>query len=151
MSVPRLRHLALALAATIGVASGCTSTAGQVTPMPDPTPAPGTAVVRGSVSYRDRSALPPDAAMEVWITDVTPGLMLTMAVVAQQRFPTSGRQVPLAFELSYDPARVDPTHRYAIKAAISSGGQMRYSGESEFRPPTGGGPATVSIMVAAPR
>lgn len=117
--------------------------------MPQPAPAPGLAVVRGTVAYRDRSALPPDAAVEVWITDVTPGIITTMAVVAQERFSTNGRQVPLPFELTYDPTRIDPTHRYAIKSAISSGGQLRYTGESEFRVPLGGGPATVNLIVAA--
>jgi putative lipoprotein len=37
--------------------------------------------------------------------------------------------VPIPFELSYDPARIDPDHAYAVKAVIKSGGRTLFQSE----------------------
>ena len=54
--------------------------------------------IRGTVTYRDRSALPPDAEVEVWIMDASPGMM-TQVILAQTTVKANGRQVPIPFEL----------------------------------------------------
>ncbi len=142
------RNRLLSLLAGIGLVSGCTPAGGQLTPKPEPSVSPGAAAVRGVVTYRDRSALPPDARIEVWMVDVSPGIA-TMAVVAREQFAAGGRQVPIAYTLPYDTARIDWFHQYKIKAAISIAGQLRYVGETEFRPQRQRDTAPVNLIVAA--
>jgi heat shock protein HslJ len=75
--------------------------------------------VNGQVTHRLRRALPPDARVSVRLEDVSradaPALLLD-----EQSFPTGGRQVPLPFELSYDPSDIHPRNRYALRAEIRS-------------------------------
>ncbi len=105
-------------------------------------------MVRGTVAYRDRSALPPESVVEVWITDVTPGLMMTMALVGEAKVSTNGRQVPIPFEVTYDPSRIAADHKYAVKAAIRSGGEMLYASTQEYAVITGGNTGNVNILVS---
>ena len=72
-------------------------------------------IVRGSVTYRERMALPEDAEIEVWITDVSP-IVQAVPIVAQTTVKADGQQVPIAFELPYERERIDPEHTYAVKS-----------------------------------
>ena len=74
--------------------------------------------LRGTVSYRERMALPPTAQVEVTLADVS--LMDAPAsVIARQSFTADGRQVPFAFSLTVDQRRLDPRHSYAVAARIT--------------------------------
>lgn len=103
--------------------------------------------VSGTVAYRERMALPPDAEVEVWITDTSPGIV-TMAILAQVSVPTAGKQVPVPFTLPVDPARVEPTHTYGLRAVIKSGGQTLFESREPVPVLTQGHPATVSLLLA---
>lgn len=83
-------------------------------------------VLTGTVAYRERVALPPDAIVEVWMIDASPG-MLTQAILAQTTIATQGRQVPIRFELRYERDRVLPDHHYVVKAVIKSQEQMLFA------------------------
>jgi putative lipoprotein len=102
--------------------------------------------VTGSVSYRERMALPHDATIEVWITDVSdsaaPGAML-----AETAIEPEGRQVPIPFELRYDPAAVNADHTYAVKATIRSGGQIMFSTAADYYVITQGNPTAIDLML----
>jgi putative lipoprotein len=102
--------------------------------------------VTGSVSYRERMALPQDATIEVWITDVSdsaaPGAML-----AETAIEPEGRQVPIPFELRYDPAAVNADHTYAVKATIRSGGQIMFSTLADYYVITKGNPTAINLML----
>jgi len=39
-------------------------------------------------------------------------------VIATQTIPAEGRQVPIPFELTYDPALIDQTQTYLVAARI---------------------------------
>ena len=74
--------------------------------------------VTGSITYRERSALPPTAQVEVTLADVS--LMdAPSKTIAQQSFTADGRQVPLAFSLTVDQRQLDPRHSYAVSARIT--------------------------------
>ncbi len=126
MSITRLvaRSHLLPLAGVLLIA--CHPQSSQMTPSPNAQ----VSSVRGTVAYRDRSALPPDAEIEVWIMDTSPGIMI-QSILSQTTVKTNGRQVPIPFELTFDPGRVVPSHPYAVKAVIKSGGQMLYETTSE--------------------
>jgi putative lipoprotein len=109
------------------------------------TPSPSASVVRGTIAYRERVALPTDAEIDLWIRDVTPGIMI-MSLVAETTVVTQGRQVPIPYELAFDPGRIEPTHDYAVSAAIRSGGEILFETPSPTKVITRGSPTTVSLM-----
>lgn len=107
---------------------------------------PGTAVITGSVSYRERMALPPDAVVDVWVTDVSPGITAA-AVLAEGSFPVKGRQVPVPFELPYDPGRVAADHDYGLRAVIRTPSQTLFESGDAVRVITKGSPTRVDLVL----
>lgn len=74
--------------------------------------------VTGSISYRERIALPPTAQVEIQLADVS--LMdAPSRTIAQQSFTADGRQVPFAFSLTVDQRKLDPRNSYAVSARIT--------------------------------
>lgn len=83
-----------------------------------------TRYLEGEVFYLQRMALPPAATLSVSLQDVS--LADAPAVeLARQQGPIQG-QVPLAFRLDYDPAKVQPNHRYAVSARIELEGRLMF-------------------------
>ncbi len=82
------------------------------------TPAQQPVTITGSISYRERIALPPTAQIEVTLADVS--LMDAPAkTIARQAFTADGRQVPFAFSMTVDQRQLDPRHSYAVSARIT--------------------------------
>jgi len=74
--------------------------------------------VTGSVTYRERIALPPTAQIEITLADVS--LMdAPSKTIARQSFTADGRQVPFAFTMTVDQRPLDPRHSYAVSARIT--------------------------------
>lgn len=69
----------------------------------------------GTLAYRERIALPPDAVIMVSLVE---GATPDAPMIATTRFAAEGRQVPLRFALSYDPARILPGRRYGLVARV---------------------------------
>lgn len=82
--------------------------------------------VHGSVTVREHVVLPQDASLTVELLDVTRPDTPT-ARLARLTLPVGGRQVPLAFELPYYPTDVNPAHRYAMRATLTSGGELLFT------------------------
>jgi putative lipoprotein len=72
--------------------------------------------VTGSVAYRERIALPPNARVIVTLEDVS-RKDASGAFIAQQTLQPK-TQVPIAFDLRYIPSAIDRKHKYAVRAAI---------------------------------
>ena len=130
----------LLAAGLIGVLGGCVNVASI-----EPSVA-GEGVLTGTVGYRERVALPPDATVEVWMLDVTPSIQ-TLPIIAETTIPTQGRQVPIPFELRYDPGRVFPGRSYAVKAVILAGGRMLFTLDEGQRVITQGHPHNVALWL----
>ena len=82
------------------------------------TPAEQPVSVTGSVTYRERIALPPTAQIEITLADVS--LMdAPSKTIARQSFTADGRQVPFAFTMTVDQRPLDPRHSYAVSARIT--------------------------------
>ncbi|MDT8345123.1 MAG: META domain-containing protein [Thermohalobaculum sp.] len=105
-----LAGMALAVLAALGIAGGAAESRAQ-TPPPDSgaaAPRPGeTRPVAGTLSYRARIALPPDALAVVEARDADGALL------AEARVDTARRQVPIPFALDV-PAGADVSLRAAI-------------------------------------
>lgn len=87
-------------------------------------PAPK-ASLDGEVFYLQRIALPPTATLSVSLQDVS--LADAPAVtLAEQKGPVNGKQVPMPFHLSYDPAQVKPGHSYSVSARIELDGKLMF-------------------------
>jgi putative lipoprotein len=94
-----------------------------------PAPAAPAAIDRitGSVTYQERVALPEGATLMVELLDVS-RQDIRSDRLARLVLPSGSRQVPLAFELPFYRADIKPTHRYAVRATLSSdGGELLFS------------------------
>ena len=105
--------------------------------------------ISGTVTYRERMAMPENAVLTVELQDVSRADAPAQAI-AEQRITFAGRQVPLAFELHYDPARINPKHLYAVSASITVDGQLRFLNTSAYRVLTQGNPVKLNILVHSP-
>lgn len=88
--------------------------------------AENTQVISGTVSYRERIALPENAVVTVTLEDISLA-DASSTVIATQEFTTDGKQVPFAFELSYDNNKIKANHRYNMRATIHVDGKLRFT------------------------
>jgi putative lipoprotein len=107
-------------------------------------------VVRGTVAYRERIALPQDAVVEVKLLDVS-RQDVAAAVLSETRIATGGKQVPIPFELPYDPAKIDERATYAVRATIEAGGTMMFTTDRAYSVITRGNPAEANLMLVSAR
>ncbi|ELY1989661.1 YbaY family lipoprotein [Vibrio harveyi] len=87
--------------------------------------------ITGTVAYRERIALPPHAVVTVALEDVSLA-DAPAKVLAKQTFETEGKQVPLAFELSYNSNDIKPNHRYSLRARIEVDGKLRFINDTSI-------------------
>jgi putative lipoprotein len=92
----------------------------------DRKPAAATNAIDGTVTYRVRMALPPDAAVVVRLEDVSHADG-PAAVLAEWRERANGRQVPIPFSLPYDPGRIEAGHTYALRATIGDRDELLFT------------------------
>ena len=103
------------------------------------------AQVTGTATYRERMALPPDAVFEATLEDVSRA-DAPAVVVGKARIERPG-QPPIRFGITYDAARIDPRHSYAVRSSIKAGGEMLFTTTTQYRVITGGSSRTVSMML----
>ena len=100
----------------------------------------------GNVFYLERIALSPEAIITVELQDVSAG---TTNVIATRDINAEGRQVPIPFELPYDPTAIDPAGTYLLSARISENGQTVFSSPTGVPVLTNGAPTSnVELMVS---
>lgn len=107
----------------------------------------GQASVTGTVSYRQRIALTPDAVIEVKLVDVSRADAPSITI-AEQRIRVDGRQVPIAFALRYQASRIDSRYRYAVQARILEGGSARFITTQAYPVITSGNPVNINVIVS---
>lgn len=134
-----MKFTALPLVLAAGLLAACSSTL-----------APQSASLSGEVFYLQRIALPPSAQVSVSLQDVS--LADAPAVELAHQVLPSGKQVPIAFTLNYDPAQVKPGHSYAVSARIEIGGKLKFiSTERHSVKLDGSDPQPLRIRVDAVR
>jgi uncharacterized lipoprotein YbaY len=107
----------------------------------------GAGKVNGAVTYLQRVALSPAAVIEVKLQDVSRADAAAI-VIAEQKFAADGKQVPLPFELKFDPAKIDAKHRYTVSARITLDGELRFVSDQAYAVVTQGNPSTgVDILL----
>jgi putative lipoprotein len=120
-----------ALAETGGSSSARAAAAGKVT---------------GTVGYRERIMLPPSAVVKVQLVDVSRA-DAPATVLGEQTFDIGDKGSPYAFEITFDPAKIEANHTYAVQARIEVGGKLRFISDQRYAVITRGAPTKVDILV----
>ncbi len=139
---------AIACAFVAGACGYYDDTSEVVTPAP-----PGAdASVRGTITYRERIALSPDAVVTVQLRDTSLADAASV-LIAEQTISNPG-QVPIDFELRYVSDEIDDRNVYSVSAVITEGdGRMAFTNDTAFDVITRGNPRRVDmtlVMVEPP-
>lgn len=103
-------------------------------------------MLTGSVSYRERIALPDNAEIEIQLSDVS-RQDVAANVIAETTFRPEGRQVPIPFELPYPADRIQADHTYAVRAVIRGEGRMLFTTNTAHHVLTRGNPSRVEMLL----
>jgi len=104
-------------------------------------------IVSGTVTYRQRIALPPTAVLIVRLIDVSRA-DAPSATIAEDRIDMAGKQVPVSFEFAYDRVKIQERNRYAMRAEIRDGDRLLFTTDTSYPVITQGNPRTVEIVLA---
>lgn len=97
------------------------------------------AAVTGSVTYRERMAIGPDAEIVVRLVDVSKQ-DAPAETIAEKIIRADGKQVPFPFTLTYDSGEIVESNRYAVQAEITDEGRRLFLTTSSYPVVTGGNP-----------
>ena len=86
-----------------------------------------TVSITGTVDCLQALPLQPNDVIEVQLLDFSS--RSSAAVIAYQKI-TAARNIPIPFKLTYDPARINPAHRYTVQARIMRNGEPAYRNTS---------------------
>ena len=75
-----------------------------------------TAHIKGTATYRERMALPPNAVFEATLEDISRA-DAPAHIVARVRIEHPGNP-PIPFEITYEPSQISSGHRYEVRARI---------------------------------
>jgi putative lipoprotein len=104
--------------------------------------------VTGTVTYRERIALPPTAVIKLQLVDVSRA-DAPAVVLGEQLIEAAGKQVPFEFAIPYDPALIDERMSYAVQARIEAGGQLLFINDQRHAVLTRGAPNHVDLVLKA--
>jgi putative lipoprotein len=102
--------------------------------------------VTGTVTYRERIALPPTAAIKVQLVDVSRADSPAI-VLGEQVIQSAGKQVPFSFEIPFDPAKIEAKYSYAVQARIEVDGKLRFISDRHYAVITRGAPTRIDIVL----
>ncbi|HKX56622.1 MAG TPA: YbaY family lipoprotein, partial [Xanthomonadales bacterium] len=87
--------------------------------------------ITGTVSYRERILLRPGSRLEIVLEDVSRADAPAVQIARMER--TDPGQVPLPFELEYQPGAIDSLKSYAIRARIlAPDGSLLFINDAQF-------------------
>lgn len=105
-----------------------------------------TKTLTGTVFYRERVLLPPEATIDVYLEDVSrmdaPAEVLAHTSLSPQGGP------PWAFTLEYDPSLIDNRHDYVLRARIELNGSLIFINKTRIPVFTEDADSKVEIMVS---
>ncbi len=110
------------------------------------TPKPTGPAVTGTVAYRERMALPPNALIDIKVQD-TSKQDAPARTVAESVFAAEGKQVPIPFQVSYNPADINMAHTYLVRATISVDNKLMFTSTTAYPVLTQGAPTHVTMML----
>jgi len=140
-----MRLLKPSLAAVLWAAlAACSGPPEEPTAMPK---IPDWRSLTGSVAYRERIMLSPAATVVIRLEDVSLA-DASSTLLAEQTIETPG-QVPVAFELIYNPKIINPRSTYVVRATIYEGSEMRFVTDTAYPVLTQGTGKNADLMLVA--
>lgn len=103
------------------------------------------AKVTGTIAYRNRIFLPQDAIAMVELREGNTGPSTGITLGAQRIDEI--RQIPIPFEIEYDPLDINPRRTYVISATISAAGRPLYTTVDQYAVITNGKGQQVAVSV----
>ena len=104
------------------------------------------ASLTGTVSYQERLELTPEATLIVELQD-TSYADAPARLIGSQTITSPG-QVPIKFDVAYDPKAVDPGNRYSVSARIvESDGRLAFINDTAYEVLTRGNPNRVEMLL----
>jgi predicted amidohydrolase YtcJ len=103
-------------------------------------------MVTGTVFYRQRIALPPNATLIVKLEDISRADAPSV-VISEKKIDLKGQQVPISFTLTYDPQKIDPRFRYSVRAQIFVEDQLMWTSTQSYPVITQNNPKEVEIQL----
>ena len=101
--------------------------------------------VTGTLMYRERMALPPDAVAEVWLLDTS--LADAPAVeIAYQRIESPGSP-PIPFVLEYDVQQIREGMQYSVRATIRRADELLFTSDTHYPVLTRGAGNTADLLL----
>ena len=85
--------------------------------------------VKGTAAYRELMVLPPGAQLEATLEDVSKA-DAKAELIGRARVQQPGN--PTAFVIPYDPGRIDPKGRYAVRARIVADGRLLFTTDQHY-------------------
>ena len=102
--------------------------------------------IEGTVVYRERMMLPPEALIEVQFQDISQADAMATVLATVQLAARGGP--PYAFAIDYDPRHIDKRRRYALRATISVGDSLLFT-STDYVDPFSGDPAEILVRRVA--
>jgi putative lipoprotein len=109
-----------------------------------PPPPPGNSV-KGTATYRERIAMPADAVFEATLEDVSRA-DAPAEVISRRRIASPGNP-PIAFEITYDPARIVEGRRYAVRARVLVNDQLFFTTDQSYPVTPGAGTRPLELLL----
>jgi putative lipoprotein len=103
------------------------------------------AVISGTVSYRERMALPPGSEAVVQLLD-TSRAKAPATVIAEQRLSFDGHG-SASYQLDYDAVNINPKGAYQVAARIQHGNKVLFVTEPPADVITRGSPGHVDLVL----
>ena len=108
-------------------------------------PPPAGNTVKGTATYREKIAMPSDAVFEATLEDVSRA-DAPAEVISRIRVPSPGNP-PIAFEIRYDPVRIIPGNRYAVRARVLLNDQLFFTTDQAYPVTPGAGTSPLQLML----
>jgi putative lipoprotein len=106
--------------------------------------------VTGEVIYRERIALPPNAMLSVQLAD-TSLADAPARIIGEQKIKPAG-QVPISFEIKFDPSGIQPRMTYALQARITVGDRLMFISDVRHQlDPLTDAPQTILLKMVTQR
>src|SRR5215218_2565684 len=103
------------------------------------------AQIRGAATFRERIALPPEAIFDATLEDVSAAGAPSI-VLGRARIRGPG-QPPIRFQIPFDASRIDPGHRYVVRARILVGTRPMFTTDQSYPVLTGGNGRQVALLL----
>jgi len=114
----------------------------------DPNAGAASASITGTINYRARVALPPDAVILLQLRDVSRMDVAAKLISAESIKPQDSTPIP--FSLAYPPDQIDERMTYALFATIRGAGRLLLVTDRSYQVLTRGSPENIDLILVQP-